>query len=189
MDSTDIMIKEISYDIDVEKIREELKAIPDPMRQTCLQGVEGSSDPYLGIGVSGSKNAWERERNDDYRLTDFKFPLFDMPYTNGLIEKLGMFHTRYMYLKPKTCYSYHRDRTKRIHIVVTTNEDCWLVVEEQIYHLPINDSYYIVDTTKMHTAINASTHGRIHIVGIHQQYSPVMQLISKPRITEVARNS
>ena len=93
-------IKEISYDIDVEKIREELKIIPDPMKQTCLQGVEGSNDPYLGIGQSGSKNAWERKRNDDYRLTDFKFSLFDMPYINGLIEKLGMLHTRYVF-KPE----------------------------------------------------------------------------------------
>ena len=54
---------------------------------------------------------------------------------------------------------------KRIHLVVTTNEDCWIIIEKQVFHLPISGSYFIVDTTKMHTAVNASDEGRIHIIG------------------------
>ena len=76
-----------------------------------------------------------------------------------------MTHTRLMKLKPKSCYNYHRDKTKRIHLVVTTNPDCWMILEKQIWYLPINGSYYITDTTKMHTAVNASNENRIHIVG------------------------
>ena len=159
------MIQEIKYNIDVEKIREELKKIPDSTKQTCLQVVKGSDDPYFGIGQSGGKNSWERKQKHSYKLSDFKYPIFDMPYTNNLITELGMYHTRYMYLNPKNCYSYHKDYTKRIHIIVNTNKDCWLVIEKQIYHLPINGSYFIVDTTKMHTAVNTSNEGRIHIIG------------------------
>jgi hypothetical protein len=159
------MIKEMEFNIDVEKIKTELNVIPDITRQLCLQGVEGSNDPFLGVGQSGSKNSWERKQIHSHKTTEFKFPLFDMPYTNDLIENFKMTHTRLMYLKPKRCYSYHRDNLKRIHLVVTTNEDCWIIIEKQVFHLPINGSYFIVDTTKMHTAVNASDEGRIHIIG------------------------
>ena len=172
------MIEEIEANIDVGKIKAELKIIPDYEKQTCLQGVKGSNDPYLGIGQSGSKNSWERKQKHSYKLLDFKYPIFDMPYTNKLIEELGMYHTRYMYLKPKGCYSYHKDKTKRIHLIVTTNEDCWLVIEKQIFHLPINGSYFIVDTTKMHTAVNTSNEGRIHIIG-NISFSTYQHITSK----------
>ena len=76
-----------------------------------------------------------------------------------------MFRTRVLILKPKVCYSIHRDPFKRIHIPIITNEKCWLIVDKEIMHLPADGNYYKIDTTKQHTALNGSTEDRIHIVG------------------------
>ena len=161
------LVREMSSDIDLDKILEELTCLPDYGTQICLQGVEGSDDPFLGTGVGGEKNSWERKQQHDYHTRDFKFPLFDdMPYINGLMSVFGMTHTRVMILKPKTCYSYHQDRSKRIHIPVYTNYDAWLIIDKNVLHTPANGNYYIVDTTKMHTAVNASQReDRMHILG------------------------
>ena len=160
-----MLFQEKSSDIDLDKILEELKCLPTYKTQICLQGVEGSDDPFLGCGVGGGKNSWERKQKHDYKTKDFKFPLFDMPYINGLMSVFDMTHTRAMILKPKTCYSYHKDRTKRIHIPVYTNEDCWLVLNKRVFHAPANGNYYVVDTTYMHTAVNTSQEDRLHILG------------------------
>jgi len=65
----------------------------------------------------------------------------------------------------KTCYTYHQDPTKRIHIPLITNENCFMVIEDEIYRYPAEGDYYLVDTTKRHTFVNASFEERIHIVG------------------------
>ena len=162
----DMLLQEKSSDIDLDKILEELKCLPNYETQICLQGVEGSDDPFLGCGVGGGKKSWERKQKHDYKTKDFKFPLFDnMPYINGLMLGFDMTHTRAMILKPKTCYSYHKDRSKRIHIPVYTNEDCWLILNKRVFHTPANGNYYVVDTTNMHTAVNTSQEDRLHILG------------------------
>ena len=158
-------IKEIQTNLDIERILLELSMLPEYNTQICLQGVKGCKDPFLGCGVRGGTNSWERKQNHNYSTSEFKYALFNMPYLNSFIEKNKMTHSRVMKLSPKTCYSYHKDKSKRIHVPITTNSDCWIIVEKNIHHLPANGSHYIVDTTKMHTAVNASAEDRIHILG------------------------
>jgi len=40
-----------------------------------------------------------------------------------------------------------------------------MIVDDQLHRLPADGSIYIIDTTKNHTAVNASREDRIHIVG------------------------
>ena len=157
--------KEIKSELDIERILLELSILPEFKKQICLQGVEGSNDYFLGCGVDGNQNSWERKQRHNHRTDEFKHPLFDLPYVNQFIKEHDMTHTRVMKLLPRTCYSYHKDRTKRIHIPVTTNEHCWVVVNEEMSHLPADGSDFVVDTTQMHTAVNASSEERIHILG------------------------
>ena len=84
---------------------------------------------------------------------------------NSIIEELNMYRTRVLVLKPKVCYSIHSDPVKRIHIPVITNENCWLIVNKEIIHLPADGRHYEIDTTQKHTALNGSWEDRIHIVG------------------------
>lgn len=156
----------IQDNISVDTIIDEISMFPSFDAQICIQGVKENDDPLFGIGVGGGKNSWERKQNHNYKSTDFKYTLFHhCDYLNELIKKYNMTYTRLMKLKSKTCLSHHKDKTKRLHIPLVTNEHCWLVVDKKIYHAEADGSYYIVDTTKMHTAINASYEDRLHIVG------------------------
>ena len=96
---------------------------------------------------------------------DFNKFAFDLPYTNSVMANLGMYRSRLMKMSSKTCYSYHRDPTKRIHIPLITNDKCFFVIDDEVSYYPADGSHYLVDTTKKHTFVNASREDRIHIVG------------------------
>jgi len=142
--------------IDIERILLELESLPEYDTQISLQTVKGLHDPEYGTG-----------RLDllDHQESEFTEPLFDLPYTNSVIEELGMTRTRVMRMKSKTCYSYHKDPTKRIHIPLVTNENCFMIVSDEVIRYPAEGDHFIMDTTQIHTAVNASFEERIHIVG------------------------
>jgi len=143
--------------IDIKRILLELEYLPEYDTQIMLQGVNGILDPFYGIGNLKTADHYEEE---------FHFPLFEkLEYTNKIIKDLRIVRTRVMRMKPKTCYTYHRDWTKRLHIPLITNENCMFIIDDEVKRYPADGNYYIVDTTKMHTAINASFEERIHIVG------------------------
>ena len=127
--------------------------------QICLQGLTENGDPYYG-------SRGMLEVDSEYNENDFCVNLFpDMKYTNSLIGDLGLKRTRIMRMKPKTCLSYHYDRTWRVHVPLITNSKCFLLIDGTAYHVPA-DGAYKVNTTKYHTAINASFEARTHLVGI-----------------------
>ena len=142
--------------VDIQRILEELKTLPDYKEQIGLQGIPGSKDHNYATGQITDK---------EHKETDFTEFLFDLPYTNSILKENKVCRARVMKMKGKTCYTYHQDWTKRLHIPLITNENCWLIVDKEIMHLPADGSLYIIDTTKFHTAVNASREDRIHIVG------------------------
>ena len=71
-------------------------------------------------------------------------------------------------MKPKCCYYWHNDKTKRLHIPVQTHEHCFLLLGNERVYLPADGTAYVVYTTKKHTALNCSKVDRIHIVGAFQ---------------------
>jgi len=146
--------------VDLQKIKEELKILPKFEDQICLQGTKDNLDPFWGIGK------WLEKHEKGYKETDFNTFIFDMPYVNSILSDLKMYRTRVMNLKSKTCYTYHKDLSKRIHIPVETNKDCFMIRNNEVRHYPADGNYYVVDTTQYHTALNASMLDRIHIVGV-----------------------
>ena len=143
--------------IDIEKILLEIKSLPEYDSQIMLQTVEGIDDPFYGIG---------RVKQLSHTEEEFTVPLFEeLHYTNSIIEMLGMHRTRLMKMKPKTCYTYHKDFSKRIHIPIITNEKCMFIIDDEVRRYPANGKWHLIDTTLWHTAINASYEERIHIVG------------------------
>lgn len=92
-------------------------------------------------------------------------PIFEeMPLTNHYINSLNAFRCRIMISDPKGCMSMHRDASPRVHIPVKTNKDCLMIIDKQCYNLEVGNCYF-TDTTKHHTAVNASRENRIHIIG------------------------
>lgn len=145
------------FALDLEKIEREVQMLPMSDHQIYLQGTHEGMDP---IEPTRGSNYLQVDKNE----LAYSVPLFPMPYINSLMEHYDLVRTRVMMMKPRMCYSYHKDRTKRLHIPLVTNPHCFLVVETEAIHLP-RGGMYIVDTTKMHTAFNAWDRVRVHIVG------------------------
>jgi len=142
--------------INIDRILLELERLPEYDTQIGLQGIPGSDDHHYATG---------RITNKEHKETDFTEFLFDLPYTNSILKENKVCRARVMRMKPKTCYTYHQDYTKRLHIPLITNESCFLIVDKEVLHLPADGGIYIIDTTKFHTAVNASLKERIHIIG------------------------
>jgi aspartyl/asparaginyl beta-hydroxylase (cupin superfamily) len=100
----------------------------------------------------------------EYPETYYKYPIWDTPLINRFMDKYGLVRTRIMKSNPRTCLSLHRDLSKRIHIPLFTNDNCFMVIDDQVYRMPPNN-IYLADTTQPHTAVNASFEPRAHIVG------------------------
>jgi len=141
---------------DLNKIKNEIKTLPKWDTQICLQGTETIKDPFAGINSA---------RDLPKKEVEFTYPLFDIPYINSIIKEHNLYRVRLMNLKSKTCYSYHKDQGKRFHIPIITNENCFFIVEDKLIRYSADGNYCIVDTSKKHTAVNASWKDRIHLIG------------------------
>ena len=139
--------------INIEHILLELEDLPEYDTQLSLQ-----------VTADGSSGEGQLAKLD-YKEEDFNVFAYDIPYTNSVLSELGMYRTRLMNMKPKTCYSYHWDPTKRMHIPLLTNENNFFVIDDEISRYHADGSYYLIDTTKKHTFVNASFENRLHIVG------------------------
>jgi hypothetical protein len=72
---------------------------------------------------------------------------------------------RLMLLKPKTCYSWHRDSDEiRYHIPIATNANCFIGTEQGLYRMEEEGRLYTLISTRYHTALNASFKPRVHLV-------------------------
>jgi hypothetical protein len=155
-------IQTIKTHIDISRIWKEVSTFvltDDSIDQICLQGYDIDMDPYFG--------SRELKSMKGYTEWDFCVNLFPkLEYTNEIIEELRMYRTRVMRMAPKSCLSYHKDPTRRVHIPLITNTNAFLLIDKSAYNLIDDGSAYLVDTKKMHTAINASFVNRIHLVGV-----------------------
>ena len=105
------------------------------------------------------------------KVSEYRFDTvcdyFKSTYVEYLLNKIQelypIYRTRFMLSHPKTNLTWHRDLSKRIHVPIYTNDDCFMVIENSVVRLPFG-STYLVDTTKYHTAVNASKVNRVHLV-------------------------
>lgn len=141
---------------DLELIKKELVTLPNYNKQLYLQGYSKDMNPE-----EGADNGYDVDKVEH----TYNIPLFDIPYINRIIKENNLVRTRLMKMKSKSCYLWHADKTKRLHIPVYTHAHCFLLIDEDRIHLPADGTAYIVDTTKNHTALNCSKIDRIHIVG------------------------
>jgi len=147
---------------DADKILEEIESLPEYKRQPqfILQGVEGQTDKNYGTGKI-------LNLGNEHEESDFIYPLYDIPYTNQILKDLGLYRTRIMCMRPKTCYTLHWDWSKRIHIPLRGKLDmCFMLVDGEVVWMKERGKVYHVDTTKEHTAVNASKELRWHLVGL-----------------------
>ena len=158
-----IKLNKTSYNI--EKVWQEILTLVDEhtwgdRNQLSLQSPDGSF--FTGDG----KIEWH-EGYDETDFTQTNTP--DDWEITRFIKENNLYRTRVMKLMPRKCYSYHWDRTPRIHLAVQTREDCFITVDDVLTHIPADGYAYWIDTRKNHTAMNCSgDFERVHIVGCTQ---------------------
>jgi len=137
----------------------------DRLRAISLTHRPGAADPF----ADGNASQFDAAGGKAYREADFScfHESFRDTYFWTVYEQLpfAVGRMRLMVLPPLTVYGMHRDGTRRAHIAITTNPDCRLVSRVGVTaHVPVDGRVYVVDTLTDHTAFNAGTTERIHLV-------------------------
>ncbi len=153
--------KQLPRTYNLEKIKEEIKDLPDLHdNQIMLQSLDGK-DFYTGL-LQIDKMPEGVSETDFFKL--------NVPLDSEIakfIRDTGITRARLMVMPPKSCYTFHFDPTPRIHLVIQTNEWSFMTDDKwRLFHVPDDGHPYYFDTTKPHTAINSALEERIHIVGI-----------------------
>jgi hypothetical protein len=153
----------------------------DDTDQICINTVEGMEHNY-NLGRGSLLYDWDESYYDHkqgkmivpLRKTPLKekdFSILCRQFVGTSFEKIykkltecyNVGRVRIIISKPKTCMSWHKDDTSRIHLPIKTQEGCLMVIEDQVKHLAEN-KWYWTNTKVMHTAINASKEDRVHLV-------------------------
>ena len=118
----------------------------------------------LGIArtVAPERPARLMERDFDTLASPFKGTLFEEVY-EALVAKYQIGRVRIMKSNPGTCLSWHMDDTCRVHYPIKTQPGCLMVIEDEVKHLDLN-TWWFTNTLGYHTAFNASSESRIHLV-------------------------
>tara|TARA_B100001287_G_scaffold95244_2_gene80050 strand:+ start:9012 stop:9584 length:573 start_codon:yes stop_codon:yes gene_type:complete len=103
-----------------------------------------------------------KEKNFTHLCSAFKGTQFEEVF-NILNSKYKVGRIRIMNSQPKTCLSWHKDDSTRIHYPMKTQDGCLMVIEDEVKHLEKN-TWYHTNTTVKHTAMNASKEQRLHLV-------------------------
>jgi hypothetical protein len=86
----------------------------------------------------------------------------------GVAQQMGknIGRIRILTLKPKTCYSLHRDTDEfRFHIPLVTNKSSFFVYDSEVGYMPEVGRLYLFKTEDLHTAVNAAMKKkRVHLV-------------------------
>lgn len=158
---------EVLEEIDVKPILQEANSIKLMLNKGWTKVGQ------IGLQSTKEENNWSKEWDQStsdrserpkFAETYYKYPLFDTPNINRMMEKYDMKRTRIMVSHAKSNLTFHRDLTKRIHIPLFTNENCVMIIEDTVYRLEVG-KVYLTNTTLLHTAVNGSWNARAHIVG------------------------
>lgn len=152
--------------------------------QICLNSIPSEpDDPFKGTRSiyydwENSKRVVNADGNERVIVDKFKNPLEDADFTELCSQFKGTeFEELYIILKqrfeigrvrlirskPKTCLSWHVDRTARLHFPINTQEGCFMIIQDEIKHLPRN-TWWHTNTLTHHTALNGSWEDRVHLV-------------------------
>ena len=122
-----------------------------------------SNDTATGHIVVNPKPVLLKESDFKFIVTHFKGTLFETVY-NVLNEKYNLGRVRLIRSNPRACLSWHLDDTTRIHFPIKTQTGCFMVIDDEIKHLPHNTWWHTHTYHTFHTAFNASNEDRIHLV-------------------------
>jgi hypothetical protein len=158
------MIKKTKYILDINSVLNLIKNVPIKWNSQLSVKSRSGNDLLDGIG---SINEYKGASEKDFDKINSFFKNSDVERLLSSLEDDGYKHgrVRIMRMSPKTVYSYHMDCEPRLHFALQTNENSMLIIDDKVYRIPADGKGYWADTTKLHTAVNASLDAfRIHLV-------------------------
>ena len=102
-------------------------------------------------------------------VPEFKDTYFEEVY-KILSSKFKLGRTRILLKKPRSTLSWHRDPAPRLHIPITTNPGCLMVIDNIAKHMPADGSVWVTNNTKYHNAFNGGEKDRVHLVACVLDY-------------------
>lgn len=147
-----------------ENLKKEVLQIIQDHGQSESQIILQSLDPVAEDWKIGTGRINELEISEEQKYIYIHSQLKNTLIEN-LILKYNGFRTRIMIMSPNKTYSVHADPTPRIHIPITTNDECWMIWPHHNQCKRMAPGFvYWTDTTKKHTFINGGLTERIHVV-------------------------
>lgn len=178
-----MLIEKLDIVSDASKIYKDLSEI--------LKITEWPKKNQIGLKHrNGASNIWTDaegsliNRNIGFETDFVNWSIDSNYYVRQEIEKLCDMlqietgRIRFMKLLPKVGLTLHRDTEARYHIVLKTNpsahfgftnepihhEQSSLPAVGSVFHMPKDNHWYRVDTTKLHWVFNGGNEERIHLV-------------------------
>lgn len=123
----------------------------------CRQGIE--NELYDSVNPLPS-NVKQEQINQTVKF--FKgTPIED--FNEYMIEIYGACRGRLVSMAPKSLLEYHVDESPRIHLPIIVPHGSFMIVDDKLVKFKVGELQH-VDTTKYHTALNASNSIRVHMV-------------------------
>ena len=147
-----------------------------------LNQIPGEPDSIKGENVKGiywtkpdssGKEAVRAKRIDETKYTEFVKDLEDTYFKEVydiLSKKFKLGRVRILLKEPRSTLSWHRDPEPRLHIPITTNPGCIMVIEEVAKHLPADGSVWVTNNMKYHNFFNGGEEDRVHLVACLTHY-------------------
>ena len=176
------LLATVKLDVDVERMRHDYKQVVaraairataregrSVLRSVSLTHRPDAVEPYYdGNNTQYNPHTNEKlfkeadftEFNEDFKDTVFYDIYQAAPFTIGRM--------RLNLLPPATVFDMHRDSAPRAQMAINTNTNCYIIGgsdgEAQAHHIPADGNIHIFDTTRPHTAFNASAEDRHHLI-------------------------
>lgn len=118
--------------------------------------------PYFEKYIQLNEADEGRLFNGPYRI---KPEYVNTPLGNVLATLGNIGEARLLKLTPGSSYMAHSDPDDRLHMSIVTNEYCKIIDLEhnQMHHLPVDGSVWLMDTGPIHVASNFGARDRIHL--------------------------
>jgi hypothetical protein len=148
----------------------------------CLNRIPGQPDSIKGHKTRGlywtkpdhSGNEVSRDIDIDESAYTELVPEFQNTYFEEVYKilstKFKLGRTRILLKEPRSTLSWHRDPEPRLHIPITTNPGCLMVIDNIAKHMPADGSVWITNNTKYHNAFNGGEEDRVHLVACVLDY-------------------
>lgn len=160
----------LNYNFDLDRLAEESLELFEKhgdSGQISLKHRENSDKESLwDDGVGSSFSGQQILNTKEYKVLNEMLKGTYLEKVHDTMAKDYNFgRLRLMKLSGRQCMSLHVDLETRIHIPIITNENCLMIVDDEVIHMPADGNAYVVDTKKRHTALNSNKDfDRIHLM-------------------------